>query len=172
MNDDHNAFRDLFYAYSRSVVNFLTVMTGSHDAAEDISQDIFAYIWENRHKLTTVRNFKSYLFTVARNASFKYLKQDKMLYDFSGEVNEGETHASDEIMMAEETRLLVMIAVNRMPRLRQSVFKMSRYEGLPNDQIAKKLGISNESVASHINAAKNEIRKLITVYLMFFYLLH
>lgn len=173
--DDHNAFRDLFYAYYKPIVNFLTVITGSSEAAEDISQDIFAYIWENRHKLSAVRNFRSYLFTVARNAALKYIRQDQKLSNllddtYSG--NDGESYASDEILVAEETRLLVMIAVDRMPKLRRKVFIMSRYEGLTNDQIAKALGISNESVASHINTAKNDIKKLITAYLFFFQLLH
>lgn len=175
VDEDHDAFKKLYYAYNGSVVKFLTALLGSQQIAEDIAQDIFAYIWENRQKLTSVRHFKSYLFTIARNASFKFIRQDQRLCGLSDETDlapGAESYASDEQLMAEETKLLISIAVSRMPKLRRTVFSLSRDEGLTHEQIAQKLGISKESVASHINTAKNEIRKLITVYLILLQLTH
>jgi RNA polymerase sigma-70 factor (ECF subfamily) len=55
-----------------------------------------------------------------------------------------------------------------MPPQRQRIFKMSREQGISNDDIALKLGISKKTVENNITLALRELRDVIIAFLVFF----
>ena len=59
--------------------------------------------------------------------------------------------------------LLIQLAVEKMPGQRQRIFRMSREEGIANDEIARRLGISTRTVENQISRALSELRKLVTL---------
>ncbi len=58
-----------------------------------------------------------------------------------------------------------MAAIDEMPKECQRVFKMSRYENMTNEDIAKELGISIVTVRYHMRNAVKILREAITPYL-------
>ena len=64
--------------------------------------------------------------------------------------------------------LLIDLAVEKMPAQRRKIFRMNRYDGIPQQEIARKLGISQKSVEYHIRMAVNELKKIIQILLLFF----
>ncbi|GAA4801970.1 hypothetical protein GCM10023231_33570 [Olivibacter ginsenosidimutans] len=57
---DMEAFRHLYTRYKGPIFNFTLKYVRSVPLAEDITQDIFVKLWDNRTKLDTVRTLKSY----------------------------------------------------------------------------------------------------------------
>lgn len=60
------------------------------------------------------------------------------------------------------------MVVEKMPEQRRRIFRMSREEGLSNDQIAEQLSISRRTVENQISRALAELRKLVKLILFFF----
>ena len=58
--------------------------------------------------------------------------------------------------------------IRRQNGQRQRIFRMSREEGIANDEIARRLGISTRTVENQISRALSELRKLVTLILFFF----
>ena len=58
------------------------------------------------------------------------------------------------------------MTVENMPPQRQAVYKLSRVEGLSNDQIAEKLGLQKKTVENHLNLALGEIRKVLKMFIL------
>lgn len=59
------------------------------------------------------------------------------------------------------------MVVSDMPKQRQLIYRMSREEGLSNNEIANKLGISKRSVENQLSIALKEIRQSILTYIIF-----
>ena len=49
-----------------------------------------------------------------------------------------------------------------MPDQRKQIFKMSRFQSMPNDRIASELGLSVRTVEKHIQLALKDIRKYLS----------
>ena len=82
---------------------------------------------------------------------------------------EGETELTIEgELYAREIKLLEQLTVSRMPRKRKAIYEMSRREGLTNDEIATRMGISKKTVENHLNLALKEIRKTLFLFTSFF----
>src|ERR1700733_2556258 len=71
------AFEALVERYFAHVFNFITRYTSDQVAAEDIVQETFVKVWKNIKKFDETKNFKSWLFTIARNTSLDWLRKKK-----------------------------------------------------------------------------------------------
>lgn len=165
---DEDAYRTIYYRYSRPLLAFLTKLTGSQDESEDILQAVFIWIWENRAKIDSGRNIKSYIFTISKNAALKYLRDNRRHEELSEAFDNiaGEYTVADEAIMTKETMLLVEITINNMPRNRKEVFKLYP-EGLSYEEISRKLNITQDNARKYVMRARNDIREVLAVIAFF-----
>ena len=164
----HDAFRCLFMNYFPKVKYFISHLTKSEIIAEELAQDIFMRIWESREQLGAVESFNSYVYRMAKNMALNYLRR-KYVEESYLEEYEGETELTIEgELYAREIKLLEQLTVSRMPRKRKAIYEMSRREGLTNDEIATRMGISKKTVENHLNLALKEIRKTLFLFTSFF----
>src|SRR3990172_351927 len=82
---DTVAFKELFELYEEDVFNFLFYKLGEIAAAEDILQDIFVKLWENRRQLRLGTSIKSYLLTMANRTALNYIRHTKIVKKFQQE---------------------------------------------------------------------------------------
>lgn len=165
---DHDAFELLYVTFRKPLRGFLTKLSGSQETADEVIQEVFAQIWENRQRLDASRNIKSYIFTASKRTIMRHIfKSDKFdgLPDELTEQTPSEVK-TDEQIEARELQLLIEITVNNMPPLRRKVIEYSR-EGLSNKEIAEKLNISDENVRINLYRARKDIQELIAFIIYF-----
>lgn len=165
----HDAFKSLFMIYFPKVKYFIAHLIKSHAIAEELAQDVFMRIWEHREQVETIESFNSYVYRMARNAALNYLRH-KYLEDSYLEEYEEETVINIEgDLYARELELLEKLTVGQMPKKRRAIYEMSRKQGLTNDEIATRMGISKKTVENHLNLALKEIRKTLLLFTSFFF---
>lgn len=71
---DHQAFEKVFLGYFDKVKYFLNGLLRSEADAEELAQDIFVNLWQNREAIDPQKSFNTYLYTIARNTALNYLK--------------------------------------------------------------------------------------------------
>ena len=150
---DRASFDALYMRYAAKTEEFLCRMLKNRAEAEDITHDLFLKIWQNRSSMAGVTAFGSYLFRMARNAVYDRFDSRTVRTNFARQTN---------------LLLLIQLAVEKMPGQRQRIFRMSREEGIANDEIARRLSISTRTVENQISRALSELRKLVTLILFFF----
>lgn len=165
-NGSHKAFDTLFLQYHPKVIQFLNGFVKDEETACDMAQEIFFKIWTNRSTISKVGSFKNYLFRMARNMVYDYFDHSLVKERYSQKQQETYipyTDIIEEELYAQELSLLIDIAIEKMPAQRKRIFRMSRQEGLSNEEIARELDINKRTVENHITQALSDIRKIIVV---------
>lgn len=168
--DSEYAFKQLYQIYYAKVVSFITGIIKERDIAKDLAQDIFINLWLNRKKLDISRNIQNYIFVASRNAAINYLKKELAFSHGTIEAIQADVRTSDtaeDNLFAKEISLLIEMVVSEMPKQRQLIYRLSKEQGLSNEEIASKLGISKRSVENQISMALKEIKRAISFYLIF-----
>lgn len=163
---DCKSFDALFILYHPRVKNFLLGFIKDEEEACDMAQDLFFKVWINRESISKVSSLKAYLYRMARNMVYDYFEHS--LVKDSYEQKQQSSQASsctdliEENLYARELEILIDMAIEQMPEQRRRIFKLSRKEGLSNDEIALKLAINKRTVENHITQALADLRKMIS----------
>lgn len=169
-NEDIKAFSNLFMLYFPKLKLFLAGFLESDVEAEDLAQDVFVKLWQNRHALAKVENLNAYLYRIAKNTLYTYLDRSFSM-DLINDTNSYHIPSIDELeelIYAKELEELIDLTINKMPPQRKTIFCLSRKQGLSNEAIALQLNISKRTVETHISAALADLRKVISILLLFF----
>lgn len=168
VSGEHNAFRALFIKYYPKVNYFITHFIKSEEVAEELSQDIFLKIWENRARLSNIQSLSSYLYRMAKHALINYLEHKYIEESYLATLHQPLSSGIEEELDAKELEFLVQLVVDRMPEQRRKIYKMSREEHIRNGEIASLLGITEKTVNNQLSLALKEIRKAVSLALSFF----
>ena len=165
-------FSECYLKYREHIKNYIALRICRPYEAEDLAQDVFVNIWLNRKTLDVSRNLQNYLFVASRHAAINYLKKELSVTSEPIEnmhTDIGSDITVEDMLFAKEIRLLIEMVVSEMPAQRQRIYRMSREQGVSNEEIASKLGISKRSVENQISLALKEIRQAVTAYVIFLF---
>lgn len=165
----HKAFEDVFTAYYNKIKYFINGLVKSEADSEELTQDIFVKLWINRISIDPKKTFNAYIYIVARNAAFNFLKHKIVESSYLENYTElNEVADSEQMIFAKEISLLVELTVGKMPIQRKTIYQLSRDQDLSNNEIALKLGITKKTVENQLSLALQELRRIIHVFLIFF----
>jgi RNA polymerase sigma-70 factor (family 1) len=150
---DEVAFSKIFFHYTSRIHPFIRKITRSEDVTEEIVQDVFVSLWKSREKLMEIDNYAAYIFTIATNKTYNYLKakarKEKHLNELC-KVEKDFTNNTMESIELHEIQQLVSSLVRQLTPQKKMIFKLTREEGLSHDKIAQQLNISKNTVKNHL----------------------
>ena len=76
---DNAAFERLVANHLEAVYSFVARYVGNSNEAEDIVQDVFIKVWKHLGRFDTQRNFRTWIFTIAKNTALDWLKKKKVI---------------------------------------------------------------------------------------------
>ncbi len=160
---NQKAFSEVYDHFEPRLFAFVCKMARSKVAAEEIVQELFIKLWISRKKLAEVKNPRAYVFTMAANLTFNYLKKVAREFALAERVRKKSptfSNATEEVIHFLESQKLLMEAVEQMPTQRKAVYLMSREGGLTKEEIAKKMNLSPNTVRNHLSESLHTLRKL------------
>lgn len=158
---DMQAFDILYYRYSQIIYANILKFLKDETIAEDLLQDVFLRIWENRSKIDPEQSFAAFLFTCSRNITFNFKRRLKLEMESEVHLAYGISESEntiDRILDAKEAMVLVEALLSRLPNQRQKIFRLSKLEGKSYQEISEEMGISIATVRDHIVKANKFIR--------------
>ena len=147
------AFKEVFEAYKSPIFTFVVRFIHSKADAEEIVQETFLVLWKNRNQLPDIEHPRNYIYTIARNKAYQYLlkvSRDQKAMQFIWANMGLESNAVEENLDALECAATIRQSVAQLSPLKQSIFNMSRQEGLSHEQIAHATGLSKSRVKNVI----------------------
>jgi RNA polymerase sigma-70 factor, ECF subfamily len=137
--------------------------------AQEIVNDVFLKIWEDAGKISIESSLKSYIYRAVINRSINALNKQKRESQNQRELVQmpQEFYELKEIE-ANELKVKLYKAIEELPDQCKKVFLMSRVDGLKQQDIADKLGISIKTVKNHITHALKQLRKAAIMALLCF----
>jgi len=162
---DRKAFEWFYRMEYDNLLHFVNSYLHSPAKAEDLVQETFCALWENHTALDPEKNFRAFVFTMARNRTINELKSRKLFggANAPAALQEAvlllEDASADELIHSLDLRDLLRHSLATMPAKAREYFSLSRSEGLRNKEIASRSGVSVKTVEYHIHVALSHLKK-------------
>lgn len=164
--DNKAAFTALYRSYWESLFIPTVKITRSQEDARDILQEVFLSVWNRRKELDVRGSLAAYLQTSVRYKAIDYIEKNiarrhylNLLYKLE---ELSQSPAVETQIQLKEIQQTVNGVVGKMPPKMRAVYQLSRQEQLSHQEIAQRLGISDETVKKHIHHALKLIRSSIS----------
>lgn len=161
---DSNAFGSLYDLYSRMLLSNIIHMVKDQEVAKELLQDLFLKVWEKRESIDVEKSFKSFLFTIAKNKVYDYLRKvaldKKLTRELIANTIESYSHTEELLSFKEKNACLNQAIEALSPQSRQ-VYQLSKIEGLSHKEISERLGISVSTVNNHIVKSSKAVRNFL-----------
>ncbi|MCJ8209021.1 RNA polymerase sigma-70 factor [Mucilaginibacter sp. RS28] len=167
-NGDRHAFAALYTRYLKSVHNYVFLVCGDAETAEEIVQSLFVKLWENRERLHAVFCIRSYLFKCAKNMLLDHLRKEQMkarVYQQISPKEEAVADGADSRIIFNQYLHIMREAINLLPNKRRQIVLMRTEDELSLDEIAADLDISKSVVKKQLYQGLSFIRSYISVQL-------
>lgn len=159
---DAGQFESLFRSSYVSLVRYARVIIKDQDTAEEIVQDLFFRIWQDRQKLNIESSLNGYLFRSVHNKCLHYIGHLRVVEKHAEEMSQRQPERQEtpaEILQYVELQRKVAEILAKLPERCGQIFYMNRFEGLKYTEIAEKLSVSIKTVESNMGKALKEFRK-------------
>jgi RNA polymerase sigma-70 factor (ECF subfamily) len=162
---DKSAFEQIYRLYSNRLFGNLVKLLQSETEAQEILQEVFLKIWQNRAQIDPEKSFRSYLFKIAENKVFDFFRKVALQKRVQHQLlhhSDIDTTMVDKMLMDKENEQLLAKAIDQLPPQRKQVFVMVKLQGKTYKEVGDHLGISVSTISDHIVKATKSIRDYLT----------
>lgn len=163
-NNDRDAFDVLFRRMWEPLYLFAYKRLKSKADAEDVVQQVFIALWENRSSRSLKGSFSGYLFSAVRYEVIDQLSammKDASKTELITEQIVPSFNATLEKLLTRELDQELDAYINTMPQQMQKIFRLSREEQLAPHEIAHTLSLSEKTVRNQLSLAMHYLRPFI-----------
>jgi RNA polymerase sigma-70 factor (ECF subfamily) len=159
---DIREFETLFRSSYSSLIKYAGTLIKDQDTAEEIVQDLFFRLWQNKEKLNIESSLNGYLFRSVHNSCLHHIEHRKVVDRHAREMSLEPDMSNDnpaEMLQYSELQAKVARIIERLPERCGKIFCMNRFEGMKYSEIAEKLSVSVKTVEANMGRALKEFRK-------------
>lgn len=164
-------FEVIFRKHYQPLCNYACGILKDMDDSEEIVQQIFTKLWEQRSEIEITVSLKSYLYRAVHNTCLnriKHLKIQETYRQHVGEFLETNHDSVTDILDGKELEQRIANAIEKLPDQCKLIFRMSRFEELKYQEIANQLGLSVKTIENQIGKALKILRLELSDYLPLF----
>jgi RNA polymerase sigma-70 factor (family 1) len=159
---DQGAFREVYVFYYKRLYQFAYAFVKTREPAEEIVEDVFVRIWQQRETIGSIQNLRVYLYTAIKNSALNYLSQKarQSVTEPFDHIHIGvvsPTATPEQILITAEIQQKIQTAVEALPPRCKMIFKLVREDGLKYKEIAGILNISVNTIDAQMAIAVKKI---------------
>jgi RNA polymerase sigma-70 factor, ECF subfamily len=175
---DEAAFQEIVRRYRNPITNFVYRMIDDYERSVELAQETFIRVYTSASRYQANYSFSTYIYRIASNLAISELrrrKRRKFVSLFSPFTNDDGDMVEidppdlnplqDEAMIESERRRAVARAITSLPEKYRAAIVLRDVEGLSYDRIAEVLKLSEGTVKSRINRARNLLKEKLSAYI-------
>jgi RNA polymerase sigma-70 factor (ECF subfamily) len=158
---DQKAFEEIFRKYREKVYYFAIRYYNSTEDAENVVQDVFIKLWNEREGLKEELSLNNYIYTITKNQLFNIQRKkinERAYRNYLIDYLVQTPNLENELIYA-DLKAGVDKIIDELPAQRKKVFIMSNFEGFSNKELASLLNLSVRTIEVHKSLALQTIRK-------------
>ncbi len=163
LDGEKGAFELLYNKYKDKIQYFVYNIVKDYQKAEDITQDVFVYVMQN--KIKEGYTFKYYIYLVAKSRAYNQINMEKRRTEINEEyiLNGAEQVGQDvaDIVTKNEKRQEIIKAIDMLDDRYKNAIYLVKIEELTYQETAQILGESIQNVKNLIHRGKKELRKIL-----------
>lgn len=159
---DEEAFKQIYYHFYKKLYLFSLALVKTKEAAEEITEDVFIKIWQQKENISAIHNLRVYLYIATKNTSLNYLSKkakDNLTQPFDN-INVDlfkSTVTPEELMITAEMYRKIQQQVEALPLRCKMIFKLIREDGLKYKEVSDILNISVNTIDVQMAIAVKKI---------------
>ena len=175
---DEAAFQEIVRRYRNPITNFVYRMLDDYERSVELAQETFIRVFTSASRYQANYSFSTYIYRIATNLAISELRRRKRrkfvslfspYTDDNGDAVELDppdlNPLQDESLINNERRKAVARAITSLPEKYRAAIVLRDVEGLSYDRIAEVLKLSEGTVKSRINRARNLLKEKLSVYI-------
>jgi RNA polymerase sigma-70 factor (ECF subfamily) len=171
--NDEAAFKELYEENVFKLFQFAFAFIQDKQLAEEIVNDVFLKLWQQRNRLDTIGNVNVYLYVAVRNTAANYLRRisAKKNIDPNRLIA---THFylspdPEQALITSELKKMIEHSINLLPPKCKLIFKLVKEDGLSCMEVSEILEISYKTVTTQLTIAIKKLENLLQPTLKEFY---
>jgi RNA polymerase sigma-70 factor (ECF subfamily) len=169
LNGDKEAYTEIVNRYLKLILNFVYRLIGNQKEAEDITQDVFLKSWKSLKRFDTKKSFRTWIFSIARNAAIDYLRKRKdvpiSLFDSDDGNNVIEDNLTDEELKPDElyalteNKIHIEKIMNELSIVQKQVIMLKYMNEMSLSEVAEVMKIPIDTAKSHHRRALKRLKE-------------
>ena len=170
LSGEHSAMDVLIMRHTSAIYAYVSRLTGDREAAADITQETFVKVWKNLARFREGENFKTWIFAIARNSAFDWLRKRKHIpfsvlesddFSFADIIRDDEA-LPDEVFERREMGTYAEELLAKLSPENRDILLLHYVDEMTFDEIGKLLGASLNTVKSRHRRALLALRSKVT----------
>lgn len=160
--NDETAFRQFYTEHVFKLFQFAFTFIQNREQAEEIVNDVFLKLWQNRSKLDTIDNIQVYLYVAVRNTAANYLRKVKgITIDLENQAVHHFYLSPDpeQLLVTDELKRRIEASIDGLPPRCKLIFKLVKEDGLSASEVATILDISYKTVTTQLTIALKKLEE-------------
>lgn len=177
---DETAFTYFYDKYFRRITAFSVQFIYDKEEAENLAQEAFLNLWQNRECVESINGIQSFLYTYAKSKCLNMIRHNKVKDKFKSEIlNQKERELDIEILNSvqfdtlelTELERLIQESISDLPPKTREVFIKKRFENKKNAEIAEEMQVTLKAVEAHMTKALKILKTKLSDYLFLLFIL-
>ncbi|WP_321995512.1 RNA polymerase sigma-70 factor [Draconibacterium orientale] len=162
-------FDQIFQKYHHVLLRYGLKFIRDENEVTDILQEVFAEVWLKKRYELEDSHLKAYLYNALRNACLNNLRHQMVVrkhvereYIEDGLAELRFYQSGEKSLIEKEDMTQIYAAIDSLSDIYKQVIELSRFQGLKNKEVAKKLNIPVRTVETRLFRALSSLREILT----------
>ena len=163
LNGNKEAFEILYNKYKNKIEYFIYNIVKDYQKAEDLTQETFIYVMQN--KIKENYSFKTYIYLKAKYLSLNYIKTENLRNEIAEKYlyNKDERIEKDvlEIISKEESKKELLESIELLGEKYKNAIYLIKIEELSYEEVSKILGETLQNTQKLVHRGKMQLRNIL-----------